>query len=88
MQEKIAAEINAGYLGKTVEVLFEEQVRGRWKGRTPTNKLVFLESAEDLRGKLLPVQITWTGAWSMQAALPQLIGVKLMKEVNAGSLLT
>jgi tRNA-2-methylthio-N6-dimethylallyladenosine synthase len=53
-----------------VGVLFEEKVRGRWKGRTPTNKLVFVESEEDLRGQVRPVRITWTGPWSMQAALP------------------
>jgi tRNA-2-methylthio-N6-dimethylallyladenosine synthase len=69
LQEGIVAEINAGYLGQTVEVLFEEKVKGRWRGRTPTNKLVFLESDEDLKGKTLAVAITWTGPWSMQAAL-------------------
>jgi tRNA-2-methylthio-N6-dimethylallyladenosine synthase len=70
LQEGIAAEINARYLGQTVEVLFEDKVRGRWRGRTPTNKLVFVESSENLRGRILPVQITWTGPWSMQGALP------------------
>ncbi len=73
LQEKIASHINARYLGTETEVLFEEQVKGRWRGRTPTNKLVFVESDEDLRGKLLPVRITWTGPWSMQGAL---LGVK------------
>jgi tRNA-2-methylthio-N6-dimethylallyladenosine synthase len=53
-------------LGQTVEVLFEEEVRGRWKGRTSTNKLVFAESDRSLHGQVLPVQITWTGPWSMQ----------------------
>lgn len=70
LQERIAAEINARYLGETVEVLFEERVRGRWKGRTLTNKLVFVESQDDLRGKVLPVTITWSGPWSMQGRLP------------------
>jgi tRNA-2-methylthio-N6-dimethylallyladenosine synthase len=69
LQEGIAAEISARYLGETVQVLFEEKVRGRWKGRTPTNKLVFVESDEDLRGQVRPARITWTGPWSMQAAL-------------------
>ncbi len=68
LQAGIVAEINQGYLGQSVEVLFEEKVKGRWKGRTPTNKLVFLESDDDLRGRILPVMITWTGPWSMQAA--------------------
>lgn len=69
LQEQIVAEINAGYLGRTVPVLFEEKVKGRWKGRTPTNKLVFVETDEDLQGRILPVHITWTGPWSMQANL-------------------
>jgi len=69
LQEGIVADINRGYLGQTVEVLFEDKVKDRWKGRTPTNKLVFLESEDDLRGATLPVTITWTGPWSMQGAL-------------------
>jgi tRNA-2-methylthio-N6-dimethylallyladenosine synthase len=69
LQEGIVAEINSKYLGQQVEVLFEEQVKGRWKGRTPTNKLVFVESDEDLRGKIEQVTVTWTGPWSMQASL-------------------
>jgi tRNA-2-methylthio-N6-dimethylallyladenosine synthase len=69
-QERIVGEINADYLGNTVQVLFEDQVRGRWRGRTPTNKLVFVESQADLRAMVLPVVITWSGPWSMQAAMP------------------
>ena len=69
LQENIVAEINKKYLGQIVEVLFEDKVKNRWKGRTPTNKLVFLESDEDLKGKILPVTVTWTGPWSMQANL-------------------
>ncbi len=71
LQEQILGEINKKYLGETVEVLFEDKVKDRWRGRTPTNKLVFVESDEDLRGKLLSVAVTWTGAWSMQGALAQ-----------------
>jgi tRNA-2-methylthio-N6-dimethylallyladenosine synthase len=71
LQEGIAAKINAQYLGRSVEVLFEEKQRGRWRGRTETNKLVFAESEEDLRGKLKTVHITWTGPWSMQSSLLQ-----------------
>jgi tRNA-2-methylthio-N6-dimethylallyladenosine synthase len=69
LQAGIAADINARYLGREVEVLFEEKIKGRWKGRTPTNKLVFVETDEDLRGRVLPVTITWAGPWSMQASL-------------------
>ena len=66
LQEGIAGEINAQYEGKIIEVLFEEKVRGRWRGRTPNNKLVFVETEQDLKGKVVPVMITWTGPWSMQ----------------------
>jgi tRNA-2-methylthio-N6-dimethylallyladenosine synthase len=69
LQEKVATEINTRYQGQTVPVLFEEKVKGRWRGRTPTNKLVFVETDENLRGCVVPVQITWTGPWSMQARL-------------------
>ena len=71
LQEKILAEINKKYLGETVDILFENKVKARWRGRTPTNKIVFVESDDDLRGKVLPVTVTWTGPWSMQAVLKQ-----------------
>jgi tRNA-2-methylthio-N6-dimethylallyladenosine synthase len=69
LQENIVAEINRGYLGKKVEVLFEDKIKNRWRGRTPTNKLVFTETEQDLRGKVIPVTVTWTGPWSMQARI-------------------
>jgi tRNA-2-methylthio-N6-dimethylallyladenosine synthase len=65
-QERIAGEIATRYQGETVEVLFEEKVKGRWKGRTTTNKLVFIEDEGDLTGQVLKVRITWAGPWSMQ----------------------
>ena len=78
LQEQIVTEINKKYLGETVEVLFEDKVKDRWRGRTPTNKLVFVESDDDLKGRVIPVTVTWTGPWSMQAVLlkqPELISL-------------
>jgi tRNA-2-methylthio-N6-dimethylallyladenosine synthase len=69
LQAGIAAEINAGYSGQIVEVLIEEMQGGRWKGRTRTNKLVFIETKNDLRGKLVHVKIEWAGPWSMRGSL-------------------
>jgi tRNA-2-methylthio-N6-dimethylallyladenosine synthase len=68
LQAEIAAEINAGYQDQTVEVLVEENHRGRWKGRTRTNKLVFFDSDDELLGKLVPVRVEWTGPWSLIAS--------------------
>ena len=69
LQESIVREINSRYQGQVVNVLFEEEVKGRWKGRTPTNKVVFAQSEGNLRGQVVQVQITWTGPWSMQGRL-------------------
>ncbi|MBN1991730.1 MAG: tRNA (N6-isopentenyl adenosine(37)-C2)-methylthiotransferase MiaB [Anaerolineae bacterium] len=70
LQEQIVAEINARLLGQTVEILVEEKQRGRWKGRTRTNKLVFFEDdAHQWQGQLVNVKITWTGPWSMRGII-------------------
>jgi tRNA-2-methylthio-N6-dimethylallyladenosine synthase len=69
LQESIAAEIHARYLGKVVPVLVEAKKKNRWQGRTETNKLVFIESDQNLLGQVVPVEITWTGPWSMQAKM-------------------
>jgi tRNA-2-methylthio-N6-dimethylallyladenosine synthase len=66
LQEEICAEINARLLGETLEVLVESEHKGKWRGRTRQNKLVFVESDLDLRGRLIEAQVTWTGPWSMQ----------------------
>jgi tRNA-2-methylthio-N6-dimethylallyladenosine synthase len=74
LQEAIVDGINRRLLGQRVEVLVEEEHKGKWKGRTRTNKLVFFtprprSAGEDCRGKLVDVEITWTGPWSMQGEL-------------------
>ncbi len=66
-----SAEINARWLGRTVQVLVEEQHKGKWRGRTPQNKLVFFEDSDhEWRGQVVDVEIVWTGPWSMQGRLP------------------
>jgi len=66
-----SAEINALWLGRKVKVLVEEQHKGKWRGRTPQNKLVFFEDTErQWRGQVAEVEIVWTGPWSMQGRLP------------------
>jgi tRNA-2-methylthio-N6-dimethylallyladenosine synthase len=65
LQAAVSGEINAGYLGRTAEVLVESQDRGRWRGRTRTNKIVFVDDPRDLTGRLVDVVIEWAGPWSM-----------------------
>ncbi|NIP28758.1 MAG: tRNA (N6-isopentenyl adenosine(37)-C2)-methylthiotransferase MiaB [Phycisphaerae bacterium] len=69
LQEEIVTEINSHYVGQTVEVLVEEDHKGKWKGRTRTNKLVFFEDEQDHRGQLVNVTIEWAGPWSMRGFL-------------------
>ena len=73
LQERIVGEINAKFLDQTIQVLVEGEHKGKWRGRTRTNKLVFFEDkrpqSEEWRGKLAEVRITWTGPWSMQGIL-------------------
>ena len=70
LQARVVAQINSQYLGQQVEVLVENNYKGRWRARTPQNKLVFFEAEGDWKGKLAQVEVTWTGPWSMQARLP------------------
>jgi tRNA-2-methylthio-N6-dimethylallyladenosine synthase len=65
LQAGIVGRINQRYLGQPVQVLVEEQQKGRWRGRTRGNKLVFIEDPRDLSGQLVEVQVAWAGPWSM-----------------------
>lgn len=71
LQKQIASEINAGYQGKTVEVLVDGQSKGRWQGRTRTDKLVFFHSEQDLLGRSVNVRIHHPSPWSLQGTLEE-----------------
>lgn len=65
LQAAIASEINSQLQGQQVEVLVEGTKKGRWFGRTRSNKLVFFEDGGDWRGRLATVQIEKTSPWSL-----------------------
>ena len=71
LQAQVAGQINAQLLDQAVEVLVEgrDERKGRWWGRTRTDRLVFFadagEDEQDWRGRLAQVRITWTGPWSL-----------------------
>ncbi|MBN1152502.1 MAG: tRNA (N6-isopentenyl adenosine(37)-C2)-methylthiotransferase MiaB [Dehalococcoidia bacterium] len=69
LQEAIAAEINAAYFNRTVEVLVEGTRRGKWFGRTRTNKLVFFEDERDHHGQTVQVAVSTTSPWALQGNL-------------------
>jgi tRNA-2-methylthio-N6-dimethylallyladenosine synthase len=66
LQEKIATQINAEFLGKVVLVLVEEIKKGKWQGRTQDGKLVFFGDNGDYLGQLVEVKITKTSPWALQ----------------------
>ncbi len=68
-QERIAAEINASLDGQILEVLVERRRRGKWQGRTRSDKLVFFQSGENLRSQLVRVKIDKTSPWWLQGNL-------------------
>jgi tRNA-2-methylthio-N6-dimethylallyladenosine synthase len=69
VQERIATEINAALDGQILEVLVEARRKGRWEGRTRTNKLVFFDHDEDWFGRVARVRIDRTSPWSLQGSL-------------------
>jgi tRNA-2-methylthio-N6-dimethylallyladenosine synthase len=69
LQERIATQRNAHLLGSQVEVLVEGEHRGKWRGRTSGNKLVFFADPRDWTGKLVRVCVARTGPWSLQGDL-------------------
>ncbi len=69
LQEKISMEINSKMLGQRVEVLVETHDKGRWRGRTRADKLVFFSGGNDLTGKQVTVIIEKTSAWSVQGKM-------------------
>jgi tRNA-2-methylthio-N6-dimethylallyladenosine synthase len=53
-------------LGQTVAVLVEGQNKGRWQGRTRSDKIVFFSGGNDLTGEQVMVTIEKTSPWSLQ----------------------
>ena len=70
LQAEVLTTINARFQGQVVEVLVEDNHKGKWKGRTRTNKLVFFtDPATQWKGRLARVTIIQTGPWSLQGEL-------------------
>ncbi len=65
LQKVVVGEINQKFLGQIQPVLFEGKSKDRWRGRTPTNRLVFVESNEELIGQTRDIRINWAGPWSL-----------------------
>ena len=80
LQEEIQTEINAGLVGRYQEILVEGRKRGKWQGRTRSNKLVFFEDEAYHLGSLVNVKIDRSGPWSLQGSLA--VEAKFVTPVN------
>jgi tRNA-2-methylthio-N6-dimethylallyladenosine synthase len=69
LQEKIQSEINTRLLGSTLEILVEDRKKGKWYGRTRTDKLVFFGNTKDYHGRIVKVNIEKTSPWSLQGKI-------------------
>ncbi len=69
LQQEIQTEINARLLGKTVAILVEGRQKGKWYGRTRTDKLVFFSRGGDYLGQLVNIKIDRTSPWSLQGKI-------------------
>jgi len=73
---------NEQWMGEEVEVLVESQYKGKWRGRTPHNRLVFFASEEDMQGALVDIKITFTSPYSMRGDLVRVKVPALPKPPN------
>ncbi|MCB8945573.1 MAG: tRNA (N6-isopentenyl adenosine(37)-C2)-methylthiotransferase MiaB [Ardenticatenaceae bacterium] len=88
LQKEVSEKKMRRWLDETVEVLVEDKHKGRWRGRTPQNKLVFFDDARELRGQVVPVHITHTGPWSMSGTAVRAPQLARVSELNLSIPLT
>jgi tRNA-2-methylthio-N6-dimethylallyladenosine synthase len=75
LQEEIQRQINEGLRDRVMEVLVEDSQSHRqdvpqWRGRTRTNKLVFIPRGdEDLVGRVVSARITKSSPWALQGVV-------------------
>ncbi len=85
VQQSISLKRNQEYVGKSLEILVEREIRGKWEGRSRTNKLVHFEDTQtDWLGQMVDVDIVDAGNWSLRGSLPgrNLINSPSREEIN------
>jgi tRNA-2-methylthio-N6-dimethylallyladenosine synthase len=63
LQEEISARKYRALLGETREILVDGFAKGRWRGRTRGNQLVFFEATGDWLSQMVDVEITSSTTW-------------------------
>lgn len=76
LQERICTERNQGYVDQTHEVLVDGFAKGRWRGRTRGNALVFFEAEGDWQGELVDIHVTESTPWYLLGELTATQGTR------------
>jgi tRNA-2-methylthio-N6-dimethylallyladenosine synthase len=66
LQEGLLREANSALVGREMEVLVDGYKKGKWQGRTRTDKLVFFPGEGDWLGKTVNIKIQQTSPWALQ----------------------
>ncbi|MBN1370213.1 MAG: MiaB/RimO family radical SAM methylthiotransferase [Dehalococcoidaceae bacterium] len=69
LQARIAMEASQNLVGSRVEVLVEGRKKGKWYGRSRSDKPVFFEHNENWLGKLASVKIEHASSWSLVGSI-------------------
>ncbi len=82
LQEGIATERNAVFVGQEMEILVDGKGDGRWRGRTRGNRLVFFDDAANRLGQLVTTRITEATPWFLRGELTAVEGVKVAESLS------
>jgi tRNA-2-methylthio-N6-dimethylallyladenosine synthase len=63
IQERVSLASHQRMLGKREEVLVDGFAKGRWRGRTRGNTLVFFDATGDWLGQTVDIEITTANTW-------------------------
>ena len=63
LQKDICTERNVRYIGQEFDILVDGFSKGRWRGRSRGNTLVFFDAPGDWKGQFVNVRITESSPW-------------------------
>ncbi len=69
LQSRIQSEINADLVGQEFDILVDGETRGRLRGRTRGDKLVYITGGGPALGDTVRIGITAASPWSLEADL-------------------
>ncbi len=75
VQNEINRTKSLEYVGKTVEILFEDydEKKGKYMGRDERGRMAYCDSSENVVGKFAQVEITSTGGMSLMGEIRKII---------------